>query len=75
MATLPAPSGALLPVQASAAGSGKQPQQAGADGPAGWRRLVLLAGGLLAVWALLAAAGFSWGPLFLVKPPITRCAA
>lgn len=36
------------------------------------KRVVALAAAVATVWALLAAAAWGAGPLFLVRPPITR---
>lgn len=36
------------------------------------KRVLVLAAAVAAVWGLLAAAAWGAGPLFLVRPPITR---
>ncbi|KAL4439864.1 hypothetical protein ABPG75_002865 [Micractinium tetrahymenae] len=63
--------GVAQPTPAAAPSPGAALQHPGSDAMSG-RRVLALAAAVTTVWALLAAAAWGVGPLFLVRPPITR---
>ncbi|PSC69208.1 hypothetical protein C2E20_7231 [Micractinium conductrix] len=61
--------------QAAPSPSAHPPTGAGGETGVPWQRIFLLVAAVASVAALLGAAALGAGPLFLVRPPITRRAA
>ena len=70
----PSPRLEMAGAQAAPSPSAHPPTGAGGETGVPWQRIFLLVAAVASVAALLGAAALGAGPLFLVRPPITRWA-